>query len=87
MSSWDSEYMAVVKALDKEQHKYRKADHDRQRYAQYIRFLQERQKMLLYEYNALRAERDMLDKMLAACKKNLQYLRDKIGGCHEEEKG
>lgn len=66
MSGWDSEYMALVKELDKEQRKYRKADHDRQRYAQYIRFLQARQEMLLCEYNALRAERDMLNKMLAA---------------------
>ena len=33
MSGWDSEYTAVVKELDKEQRKYRKADHDRQRYA------------------------------------------------------
>ena len=87
MSSWDNEYMAVVKELDKEQRKYRKADHDRQRYARRIRFLQAQQGVLSREYNALRAERDMLDKMLAACKKNLQYLRDKIGGCHEEEKG
>ena len=43
--------------------------------------------MMSREYNALRAERDMLNKMLATCEKNLQYLRDKIGGCHEEEKG
>lgn len=87
MSSWDSEYMAVVKALDKEQRKYRKADHDRQRYARRIRLLQAQQEMLSREYNALRAERDLLNTMLVACKKNLQHLQDKIGGCHEEEKG
>lgn len=87
MSSWDSEYMAVVKALDKEQRKYRKADHDRQRYARRIRLLQAQQEILSREYNALRVERNILIGMLTACEKSLQYLRDKIGGCHEEEKG
>lgn len=55
MSSWDNEYMAVVKELDKERRKYRKADHDRQRYARRIRFLQEQREILSREYNALRA--------------------------------
>ena len=87
MSSWDSEYMAVVKELDKEQRKYRKADHDRQRYARRIRLLQAQQEMLSREYNALRVERNILIGMLTACEKSLQCLRDKIGGCHEEEKG
>lgn len=85
MSSWDSEYMAVVKELDKERRKYRKADHDRQRYARRIRFLQEQREILSREYNALRAERDMLNKMLVACEKSMQHLKDKIGGCCDED--
>lgn len=87
MSSWDSEYMAVVKALDKERRKYRKADHDRQRYARRIRLLQAQQEMLSREYNALRVERNILIGMLTACEKSLQHLQGMIGGCHEEEKG
>lgn len=85
MSGWDSEYTAVVKELDKEQRKYRKADHDRQRYARRIRFLQEQREMMSREYNALRAERDLLNTMLVACEKSMQHLQDKIGGCCDED--
>lgn len=71
MSSWDNEYWDVVKELDKTQRKLRKADHDRQRYAQRIRFLQARHEILSREYNALRVERDILQSALTACERSL----------------
>lgn len=71
MSSWDNEYWDVVKELDKTQRKLRKADHDRQRYAKRIRFLQAQQEILSRQYNALRAERDILQSALAACERSL----------------
>ena len=53
------------------QRKFRKADHDRQRYAKRIRFLQARHEILSRQYNALRAERDILQSALAACERSL----------------
>jgi chromosome segregation ATPase len=73
MSSWDNEYWDVVKELDKTQRKLRKADHDRQRYARRIRFLQAQQQFLSREYNAMRLERDILKTTLESCERRLLY--------------
>lgn len=67
----EREYWEIVRELDCEQRKYRKADHDRKRYARRIRFLQARHELLLREYNAMRRERDVLRTALAACERRL----------------
>lgn len=77
MSGWNSELYEVVHDLDETQRKLRKADHDRQRYAKRIRFMQARHEILLREYNAVRKERDILQAALTACERRL----------HDEEAG
>ncbi len=69
MSGWTRELWDGINELDKMQRKYRKADHDRQRYARRIRFLQARHEILAREYHALRVERDILKSALAACER------------------
>lgn len=71
MSGWNRESLDVIKELDQMQRKFRKADHDRQRYAKRIRFLQAQHEILSRQYNALRAERDILQSALAACERSL----------------
>lgn len=71
MSGWSRESLDVIKELDQMRRKFRKADHDRQRYAKRIRFLQAQQEILSRQYNALRAERDILQSALAACERSL----------------
>lgn len=79
MSRWDRELWDVTNELDRVQRKYRKADHDRQRYAKRIRFLQARHEILSREYNALRIERDILKSALAACERSLQDAENREG--------
>lgn len=71
MSSWDREFYEVVYELDETQRKLRKADHDRQRYARRIRFLQDRHEILAREYSAILKERDILQAALTACERRL----------------
>lgn len=79
MSAWDREYYDVVRELDETQRKLRKADHDRQRYARRIRFIQARHQMLTREFSAIQKERDILKSALAACERSLQNAETKEG--------
>lgn len=55
--------------------KLEKADHDRQRYARRIRFIQARHEVLAGEYRALKKERDILQTTLAICEKVCEQFR------------
>lgn len=79
MSGWDRELWDATNELDRVQRKYRKADHDRQRYAKRIRFLQARHEILSREYNALRIERNILKSALAACERSLRDAENREG--------
>lgn len=68
-----SELLAIERKLHAETHrKLEKADHDRQRYARRIRFLQDRHEILAREYSAIRKERDILKTALTACERMLR---------------
>lgn len=77
--SWSAEYWEVVNELDETQRKFRKADHDRQRYAKRIRFLQARHETLSREYNAVRKERDILKAAITTCERSLYDAEAKQG--------
>ena len=71
MSSWDSEYWDAIRELDKVQRKLRKADHDRQRHAKRIQFLQARHEIILRELVASRKELYITKTALIACEREL----------------
>ena len=59
-------YMQTLLCLERRAHaetrrKLQKAEHDRDRYAKRIRFVQARHEILSREFNAMRQERDILD--------------------------
>lgn len=71
MSSWSSAYLEAIKELDATQCKLRKADHDRQRYAKRIQFLQARHEIILRELAATRKELYITKTALIACEREL----------------
>lgn len=61
------EYLLSLLYLERRAHadtrrKLAKAEHDRERYAKRIRFVQARHEILSREFHAIRKERDILDK-------------------------
>ena len=80
----DCEHFKTLLGIERAAHtetrrKLEKAEHDRERYARRIRFLQSRHAILSREYNAIRKERDVLEVSLVSCEKALNESRSKEG--------
>lgn len=69
-------YMQTLLYLERRAHaetrrKLHKAEHDRDRYAKRIRFIQARHEILSREFNAMRQERDILDSCVTILERRL----------------
>ena len=64
MSIWDRELYDTLRELDKNQRKLRKAEHDRDRYARRIRFIQGKHEILCRAFHALQRENGTLNAAL-----------------------
>lgn len=66
------DFVGLAQEIAAMKKRLQKAEHDRDRYAKRIMFLQLRQEILSREYNAVRVERDILKTALTACEKSLK---------------
>lgn len=74
------DFVGLAQEIAEMKKRLQKAEHDRDRYAKRIRFLQLRQEILSREYNAVRVERDILKTALTACERRLNDV-DATKGC------
>lgn len=75
------EYLSSLLYLERRSHaetrrKLEKAEHDRDRYAKRIRFVQARHEILSREFNAMRQERDILDSCVSILERRLNDERN-----------